>query len=230
MKRRKHCEFCGGKIGGHGNRRFCSRVCQSRKSQGLDPYRECIFCGKEFSIVGGKASAFCSDACRKERKLSKARDWYNSKKYDQSFRDHIRKLDKESRDRRKDTKAFKDRQREKRRRLLRDPGYRMTRNLRNRLRRFIQGNGSKSVMRWLGCSRDEFVEHIESQFSGRMSWENYGRVWHIDHIVPCAKFSLEKEEHRKICFHYSNMRPLSAKRNMRENSRYLEDQQMPLCL
>jgi hypothetical protein len=42
-----------------------------------------------------------------------------------------------------------------------------------------------------------------------MSWDNYGiKGWHIDHIIPCAAFDLTDPEQQKICFHYTNLRPL----------------------
>ena len=50
-----------------------------------------------------------------------------------------------------------------------------------------------------------------------MSWENYGTLWDIDHIKPCASFDLSLEEEQKKCFHYSNTQPLYKIDNQRKN-------------
>jgi hypothetical protein len=53
-----------------------------------------------------------------------------------------------------------------------------------------------------------------------MSWENYGKVWEIDHIMPCAIFDLTKADHQKRCFHFSNTQPLliHVNRSKRDNA------------
>jgi hypothetical protein len=48
-----------------------------------------------------------------------------------------------------------------------------------------------------------------------MNWNNnIVRGWHIDHIVPCAKFDLTKVEQQKKCFNYTNLQPLWAIDNL----------------
>jgi hypothetical protein len=66
----------------------------------------------------------------------------------------------------------------------------------------------------LGCSRSEFIKHIESQFYGEISWENYGEFWHIDHVYPCCTFDLMDLEQVRQCWHYTNLRPLTKKENL----------------
>ena len=109
----------------------------------------------------------------------------------------------------------------------------IARNLRTRLRDALRTIGQKkrnSTRNLIGCSLMQFRQHIEKQFTKRMSWSNYGKNWHLDHIVPCAKFDLQNPEHLKICFHFTNYRPLNARRNMSENSRKKINQQLPLPL
>lgn len=73
----------------------------------------------------------------------------------------------------------------------------------------------------IGCTPREFKLYMEKQFDNTMSWENHGlKTWHIDHIIPIYTFDLTKEEEQKKCFHYTNMRPLSAKENIK---RYHEE-------
>ena len=62
----------------------------------------------------------------------------------------------------------------------------------------------------LGCSSEQLKTYLESKFLPTMTWENYGKLWHVDHILPCSKFNLKNEEQQKICFHYTNLQPLFA--------------------
>jgi len=71
----------------------------------------------------------------------------------------------------------------------------------------------------LGCSWDEFKQHIESQFEPWMNWGNYGgrnitvpnTSWDIDHIIPVSSASTS-EEILKLN-HYTNLRPLCSYNN-----------------
>ena len=54
-----------------------------------------------------------------------------------------------------------------------------------------------------------------------MTWENYGKYWHIDHIVPCYYFDLLKEEEQKRCFHYTNLQPLFARTQIINGVEYI---------
>ncbi|MBW1853098.1 MAG: hypothetical protein JRJ00_00195 [Deltaproteobacteria bacterium] len=100
-------------------------------------------------------------------------------------------------------------------RYANDKNFRITCLLRSSLATSIRG--FKKVGRTidiLGCSIDEFINHLESQFTEGMTWENHGAMgWHIDHIMPCISFDLTKAEEQLKCFHFSNMRPLWAAAN-----------------
>jgi len=71
----------------------------------------------------------------------------------------------------------------------------------------------------LGCSFEEFKQHIESQFEPWMNWENMGGrsttlpniSWDIDHIIP-LKVAKSEEEVIKLN-HYTNLRPLCSYEN-----------------
>lgn len=63
----------------------------------------------------------------------------------------------------------------------------------------------------LGCSVEQFVYYIESQFLEGMSWEN-SKLWHIDHIVP-QSFA-ESIEEVIMLNHYTNLKPLWEKDNI----------------
>ncbi len=96
-----------------------------------------------------------------------------------------------------------------------DVGFRILCSLRHTLwRTRSTKKRSRSCEKMLGCSLEDFRIYLESKFEVGMTWGNYGKYgWHIDHIVPCALFDLTREEHRKRCFHFSNLQPMFAIEN-----------------
>lgn len=106
------------------------------------------------------------------------------------------------------------------RRTQANPILKIRSNIRGRIYRQLKGRRKKdSTMKIIGCSMADLKRHLESQFKARMSWENYGRVWHVDHIVPSSYFDLTEPEEIRRCYHFSNLRPLWAKKNMQEADR-----------
>ena len=85
-------------------------------------------------------------------------------------------------------------------------------NLRNRMN-YLLHKKCCSLYNLLACDRDYLIQHLQSQFTSNMSWDNYGNYWEIDHRVPCKYFDLTKENEQKKCFHYSNLRPLKVSIN-----------------
>ena len=78
---------------------------------------------------------------------------------------------------------------------------------------------SNTTLELLGCSQDSFLKHLQSKFNDEMNWGNYGKVWNIDHIIPCAAFDLRLPEEQRKCFHYTNLQPLLVLENLIKNSR-----------
>jgi hypothetical protein len=88
-------------------------------------------------------------------------------------------------------------------------------NVRNRLYQIIRQtlNLTESAEQLVGCSMDQYRNHVERQFSPGMSWLNHG-AWHIDHIKPLSQFRLVDPLERARAFHYTNTRPLWAHENL----------------
>lgn len=97
------------------------------------------------------------------------------------------------------------------RRYKTEPEFRITQTFRNRVRTAIsRGYKNSKSLDLLGCTIPELKKHLEERFLPTMTWENYGTVWHIDHIKPCASFDLTIEAEQRLCFHYTNLQPLFA--------------------
>lgn len=77
-----------------------------------------------------------------------------------------------------------------------------------------------SVMKFLGCTVKELMQHLEARFEPGMSWKNWGRgraMWHIDHIRPISSFDLSSEDHLRTCWHFTNLQPLWERDNLRKS-------------
>ena len=100
-----------------------------------------------------------------------------------------------------------------------DPLFKLKEILRTRLSKAItRGQKDGSAVKDLGCSVEELKIHLESKFQPGMTWENYGE-WHIDHVVPLAKFDLlNREELLKAC-NYTNLQPLWAIDNIKKRDK-----------
>ena len=79
---------------------------------------------------------------------------------------------------------------------------------------------SKS-MKYIGCSPAFLRGWIEAQFQSGMTWENYGAVWDVDHIVPLKWWDLGNfPDHLMEASHYSNLQPLWKRDNIIKGARF----------
>lgn len=67
----------------------------------------------------------------------------------------------------------------------------------------------------VGYTAKELKKHLESQFTSKMSWLNYGEYWELDHIIPKDSFTFNSYEDKafKICWSLMNLRPLTISEN-----------------
>lgn len=102
--------------------------------------------------------------------------------------------------------------------LQTNPQFKIIHNTRVRINKALKHNyKNSSSLELLGCDLDYYKQYLENQFKSDMTWENYGALWDIDHIKPCASFDLSLEEEQKKCFHYLNTQPLYKIDNQRKN-------------
>jgi hypothetical protein len=98
----------------------------------------------------------------------------------------------------------------------------MGRNIGHSIYKSLRKNGYSKKSRTheiLGCSYDEFRNHIESQFGEGMTWDNMGE-WHLDHKIPVS-YGLTEEELRALN-HYSNFQPLWGDDNIKKGNRWMD--------
>lgn len=103
--------------------------------------------------------------------------------------------------------------------------YYISKLLRCRVRSVLKGvKKSKPTLTMLGCTLEQFRQYMQAQFKRGMAWNNMGTHWHIDHIIPCAAFDLSKPEQQAVCFHFTNMQPLEARRNLAKRAKVIDAQ------
>jgi len=91
-----------------------------------------------------------------------------------------------------------------------DIEYKLLIILRNRINQYLRKGNHECSIDFLGCSIDQYKKHIESNFTTKMNWDNYGIYWEIDHIVPLSKGG---------SFHYTNTQPLTITENRKKSNK-----------
>ena len=122
--------------------------------------------------------------------------------------------------------------RNSRRRSRQNPKLRSRYNLRQRfkcLMRTVKRGGATSFSKTIGCTTKDLAIHLESKFKRGMTWSNYGKHWHVDHIIPCAVFNHSDPKQVKQCWHWTNLQPLEADKNMAKSDT-ITNPQLSLCI
>jgi hypothetical protein len=104
-----------------------------------------------------------------------------------------------------------------------DPFEKFKRYVRTRIYNCLKGNKTKHAHEYLGCTPPEYLNWILYHTSD-FTLENYGQVWHIDHIIPLSKFDFANDQDRLIAFNWRNTMPLLAKENLSKNNKILKPQ------
>jgi hypothetical protein len=90
------------------------------------------------------------------------------------------------------------------------------------VRSAIKYNKLKKTVDYLGCDIEQYKTHIEKGFNEEngFTWDNYGKLWHIDHIIP-LKYDNPTIEQTTERLHYTNTQPLLASENIAKGNRYI---------
>jgi len=125
------------------------------------------------------------------------------------------------------SEKFKEENRKRLKRYYKeDPKFRFFNGMRSRVKEFLRKKNShkeNKLFKYIGCSKQHFINHIEKQFRQGMSWDNWGKVWELDHIVPLASFKDLNEKNFNIAFNYRNHQPLLVKENSYKRAKFNKD-------
>ena len=102
--------------------------------------------------------------------------------------------------------------------IIEDNLFKLTTNIRNLINKSFNTKKIRKGLKTeqiLGCTFQEFKEHLESQFEPWMNWENRGLYngtpnygWDIDHIIPISSATVVDELIKLN--HYTNLKPLCS--------------------
>lgn len=107
------------------------------------------------------------------------------------------------------------------------PQQKIKQRLRNAIRQAIVNNGyGKKVKLSIGCEINFLKSYIEARWQAGMNWDNYGKVWVLDHIFPLAKMNLSTKRAQLMANHYTNLQPMFVKQNLSKGDKVWVQQQL----
>lgn len=165
---------------------------------------------------------------RRERENARRREL---RRTDLGYKRRTQIQNRESYRRQKGTEQLKARRKRyrkgKQERERRNTHERILRNVRVRTARvanFGEGVKPNSLSQAVGCSALFLRRWLERQFVGHMSWDNYGRAWQIDHVIPLSSFNLADPKQFGQACHYTNLKPVWRRTNMRKGDKVVNPQ------
>lgn len=109
-----------------------------------------------------------------------------------------------------------------------DPIFKLISYIRTRTSAALKGcNKSNNTLKLLGKTGEDLMNWFIPRFYANMTKENYGKVWVVDHIIPCASFDLSNSEEQQKCFHYSNLQPLLTIDNLKKSNKTIQIDMIP---
>lgn len=73
---------------------------------------------------------------------------------------------------------------------------------------------------FVGYDVSNLMARLELNFKPGMTWQNHGKVWHIDHKKPLKYFDYSDEKQVKLSWLLCNLQPLFALDNLRKNDKH----------
>lgn len=106
-------------------------------------------------------------------------------------------------------------------RLKTDPDYKRAVSHGNAVAKLI--NGKTKTSKSLTCDSKRIRDWIQFQLKDTMSFDNYGKVWVADHVIPVASF-LTADYKAEIILDWFNLQPIDKKQNLVKN-KYIDYKQ-----
>ena len=164
----------------------------------------------------------------KERKSETDKKWREAnkekkKEMDRLYRENnaekVKAKKKEYYEKVKNDPEFKEKRNNyERNRLKNDINYKILQTTRRRIQLAIKNNKKcDRSINLLGCTIEFARKHLEEKFTKEMNWNNHGKFWQIDHIIPCSYFDFSDPRQQKYCFNYKNIQPLTCEENNRKS-------------
>lgn len=87
-------------------------------------------------------------------------------------------------------------------------------------------HGRKAGSHWgtlVGYGLSDLMQTLEKEFRDGMCWENYGKFWHVDHIIPLAKFKYNSPNDPEFekAWSLGNLQPLLVTENLKKHTKFM---------
>jgi hypothetical protein len=193
------------------NCRTCSRERSAKDNKKRKSYFSNYYKSKEYKERKKKLLKIPSNAERK-RVREKERYHENIEKMRIVAVDKYRNMTEKQHINRRKTKSKNMERKE----------VKMINTMRHMVFRCLRLTGNKkstSTEPLLGYKRNDLIKHLESLFSTDMSWDNYGKHWEIDHVIPisyCIKCGIEDPS---LINQLENLQPLTVQDNRSKNNK-----------
>lgn len=105
-----------------------------------------------------------------------------------------------------------------------DPKYKLDKNISRSINSSLKnGKGGKHWEDLVGYTLNDLYGHLEKLFKDGMNWENQGKYWEIDHIIPKSwfKYKTYEDEEFKLCWSLPNLQPLRTEINRKKNNKFI---------
>ncbi len=74
------------------------------------------------------------------------------------------------------------------------------------LRRYVvNGQRTPFYAPYFGLDVQNFRKWIELQWAEGLNWENFGKSWQLDHIIPVFFFDFRQEKELRLCWSFINI-------------------------
>lgn len=88
------------------------------------------------------------------------------------------------------------------------------------LRRYVIEKAlSKSYAPYFGLDIANMRLWFEYQFTKGINWENFGKEWQFDHIIPVTYFDFATEDELRLCWNFTNIRVELIEKNKDRSAR-----------
>lgn len=110
-----------------------------------------------------------------------------------------------------------------RNRYSNNPMIRLNNNIKGAIYRCLLKK--KNFKHWediVDYSIADLKKHLYLLFDKKMNWNNYGKYWEIDHIIPKSRFEYGSylDEQFKKCWALKNLQPLEKTENRKKYNKY----------
>lgn len=102
-----------------------------------------------------------------------------------------------------------------------DPLFKLRNNLHKRMSKMVRRNQTSGrAVKDLGCSLEALKFRFEF-FYPQFKWEDYGKIWSIDHIKPLSSFDLTDIKEFEKAANFANLQPLTISDNSKKGNKIM---------